>query len=63
MATAEEFLGLTKKRAQDVAEYKSIIFRLVSVDGDKFLGYPEDERDDRICVEIEKGVITKASIQ
>jgi hypothetical protein len=65
MATASEFLGLSKKRAQDVAEFKSLVFRLVSVDGERFLGYPpEDEtRNDRICVEVEKGAVVKATIQ
>jgi len=63
MATAEEFVGLSKSRAQDVAEYKSLVFRLVSVDGETFLGYPEDTRTDRICIEIEKGKVVIATIQ
>jgi len=63
MADANVFLGLTKKGAQNKAEEMNLIFRLVSVDGSNFLGYPEDNRDDRICVEIDKGAVTKATIQ
>jgi len=63
MTNAQEFISLSKHRAQDLAEFKSLVFRLVSVDGEIFLGYPEDKRDDRICVEIEKGSVIKAVIQ
>jgi len=63
MATPEEFIGVSKHKAQDLAEYKSLVFRLVSVDGEVFLGYPEDVRTDRICVEIEKGKVVTATIQ
>lgn len=63
MADANVFLGLTKKRAQDKAEEMNLIFRLVSVDGASFLGYPEDKRDDRVCVEIEASAVVKATIQ
>jgi len=65
MITADNFMGLTKKRAQDLAEAKSMIFRLISIDGDSFLPYPEmtDKREDRICVEIENSKVIKAIIQ
>lgn len=59
----EEFLGLTKKAAQDKAEAKNLIFRLISVDGEPFFGYPPDERTDRVCVEIEKGRVAKVTLQ
>jgi len=59
----EDFLGLSKKRAQDLAESKNLIFRLIKIDDENFLSYPEDVRDDRLCVEIEKGQVKKASIQ
>ena len=58
-----DFIGMTKKRAQDVAELKNLIFRLISIDGDPFLAYPEDERTDRVCVEIENGKVSKATIR
>lgn len=61
--TADDFIGLSKKRAQDVAEYNSLIFRLVRVDSEEMLGYPTDTNAERICVEIEKGIVVKASIQ
>ena len=60
---AEDFLGMSKKTAQDTAEKKSLIFRLISVDGEPFFSYPEDTRTDRLCIEIERGQITKAVIQ
>ena len=63
MADASTFVGMTKKGAQNKAEEMNLIFRLVSVDGSSYLGYPEDTRDDRVCVEIDKGAVTKATIQ
>lgn len=60
---ANDFIGLSKKRAQDLAEAKYMIFRLISVDGEAFLPYPDDKRDDRICCEIEKSKVVKATIQ
>ena len=60
---ADDFIGLSKKKAQDVAEYNSLIFRLVKVDGEEMLGYPTDTNSERICVEIENGKVVKASIQ
>ena len=58
-----EFIGLSKKRAQDLAEKKNMIFRLIRVDSEQFLPYPDDKRDDRVCCEIEKAKVIKASIQ
>ena len=60
---ASEFIGLSKDSAQDLADRANLIYRLISVDGSKYFDYPEDKRDDRICVEIEKGKITKAVMQ
>jgi hypothetical protein len=60
---AENFIGLSKKRAQDLAEAKNMIFRLISVDGETFFGPPTDTRDDRVCVEIEKAQVVNAYIQ
>lgn len=61
----EQFISLSKKSAQNLADRYNLIFRLVSVDGEKFFGYPEetDIRTDRICVEIEKGFVIKAEIR
>ena len=58
----EDFLGLTKKAAQDKAEAKNLIFRLIRIDADPFFAYP-DETDvctTRICVEIDNGKVSKA---
>lgn len=61
--SSNEFLGRSKKSAQDLAERKNLSFRLIRVDGESFFDYPKDYRRDRICVEIDSGKVTKASIQ
>lgn len=58
-----DFLGKSKKSAQDLAEKRNMIFRLIQSDGQEFFPYPEDKRDDRICIEFECGKVVKASIQ
>lgn len=63
MLKSEDFLGLTKKGAQDKAEAKNLIFRLIRKDGENFFSYPNDTRADRVCVEIDKGAVTKATFQ
>lgn len=63
MALSHEYLGLTKKAAQNLAEKRGLIFRLISVDGEGFLPYPDDARDDRVCVEIQGGQVTKATVR
>ena len=57
------FIGKSKKSAQDLAEKNNMIFRLISSDGQQFFPYPNDNRSDRICVELENGKVVKASIQ
>lgn len=57
-----KYLNLPKKDAQNLAERQNLIFRLISIDGEPYFAYPEDKRDDRICVEIENGKVTKATI-
>lgn len=59
----EQYLGLTKTSAQNKAEYDNIIFRLIRVDSQDFLSYPEDSRQDRVCVEIDDGKVTKVIFQ
>lgn len=60
---AKKYVGLTKKAAQDQADRDNLIYYLVSVDGEKRLGYPNDDRDDRLCVEMENRIIVKATIR
>jgi len=60
---AKEFIGLSKKRAQNVAEERNLIFRLIRNGEEKFFDYPEDKRSDRLCVEIDDGKVSKAVIQ
>jgi hypothetical protein len=60
---ASNFIGLSKTSAQNLCEAQSFIFRLISVDGEAFFAYPDDARTDRVCIEIEKGKVSKASIQ
>lgn len=60
---ASEFVGLTKKAAQDKAERANLIFRHVSADGESYLGAPSDPgRDDRVCIETVNGKVTSAEI-
>jgi len=63
MAKATDFIGLSKKSAQDLAEKRSLIFRLIRVDEEDFFSYPEDHMTDRVCVEIDKGKVTKAVLR
>jgi hypothetical protein len=63
MNTSEKFIGLSKKEAQNLAELENLIFRLIRVDDKNLFSYPEDPREDRVCVEIDKGSVTKAVIQ
>lgn len=58
------YIGLGKKAGQNLAEKANMLFHMVSVDGEKVLGYPENQepREDRICVEIVKGQIAKATL-
>ena len=56
----EDFIGLGKKSAQNLAENNNLIFRLISVDGENYLGYPEDNREDRVCVELISNKVVKA---
>jgi hypothetical protein len=60
---SEEFLGLSKKTGQDKAEKLNMIFRLIRIDGEMFMDYPEDVRQDRVCIEIENGKVVKADIR
>lgn len=58
-----DYLNLTKKGAQDKAERQNLIFRLIRVDAETFFSFPSesDKRDDRVCIEIDKGVVTKVT--
>lgn len=60
---AEDYLGLPKKAAQNKAEAGNLIFRLIRVDDKPFFDYPEDKRDDRVCVEVEAGKVVKVTFQ
>lgn len=60
---ATKYIGLPKKDAQNLAEKQSIIFRLIRVDERNILPYPDDVRTDRICVEVEKNKVVKATVQ
>jgi len=63
MANANDFIGQTKKGAQNMAEAKAMIFRLIRIDEEAYFSYPEEKREDRVCVEIDEGKVTKASVQ
>lgn len=57
------FIGLGKRPAQNLCESRNLIFHLVSVDGEEFLGYPKDQRTDRVCCEIVDDKVSSAVIQ
>lgn len=59
----EDYIGLTKKAAQNRAEERNLIFRLIRVDEKAMFDYPEDKRDDRVCVEVEGGKVVKVTFQ
>lgn len=63
MTNADKYLDLTKRSAQNLSEKENLIFRLIRIDQEKFLEYPEDFRTDRVCIEIDNGKVTKANIQ
>ena len=60
---SSEYIGMGKRQAQNRAELDNFIFRLIRVDGESFLPYPDDTRNDRLCVEIDGGKVTKAVIR
>lgn len=60
---SEIFLGLPKRSAQELAETYNLLFRLIRIDDKPFFPYPDDIREDRICVEIQSGKVVKAVIQ
>lgn len=59
---AEDFIGLTKKNAQDKAEGRNFIFRLIRIDNKAFFDYPpaNDFCAERLCVELENGKVVVA---
>jgi hypothetical protein len=57
------YIGMSKKGAQNKAEVENLIFRLIRIDGENYLPYPEDRADDRICIEIDAGKVSKAVIR
>lgn len=62
MTNTEQFKGMGKRAAQNLAEAKNLIFRLVSANGEVILGKPEDARVDRVCVVIENDKVAEAWI-
>lgn len=61
--TESDFMGMSKYRAQNRAEALNLIFRLIRIDDRAMFSYPTDHRDDRVCVEIDNGQITKVVFQ
>jgi len=61
MVKPEDFVGMSKLSAQNKAERANLIFRLIRIDDKPYFDYPEDNRTDRVCVEIDKGLITKST--
>jgi len=59
----EQFLGLTKRQSYSLAEKLGLMPHLVRMDERKLFGYPEDKRDDRVCLEFDSRKVTKATLQ
>lgn len=57
------FIGLSKVSAQNFAEANNLIFRLIRIDDERFMDYPEEQRTDRVCIEIDNFRVSKANIQ
>jgi len=60
---ADCYIGLSKKDSQNKADHLNHIFRLIRIDDKPMFSYPEDIRTDRVCIEIENGLVVKAVIQ
>jgi hypothetical protein len=41
----------------------NFLFRLIRVDTEHFFPYPPDTRTDRVCAELDAGVVSVASIR
>ena len=66
--SSDMFLNKTKKSSQDLAEKHSIIYRLIRINNENFMSYPDSSDDrskmmDRVCIEIDNGKVTKAVFQ
>jgi len=60
---SEQFLGLAKKDAQNLADRMNLIFRLIRIGDKEFFKYPEEEsRGDIVCIEIDQSRVVKATI-
>lgn len=60
---ASKYIGLPKKAAQNQADRDNLMYFLIRIDDKDYFPYPDDDRDDRLCVEIENRVIVKATIR
>lgn len=63
MVDVNVLIGMGKRQSQNKVEAMNLIYRLIRVDGETIQSYPEDVRDDRVCVEIDNGKVTKATVQ
>lgn len=62
MAGVNDFIGQTKKGSQNIAEARGLVYRLIRIDRESYMPYPDDIRDDRVCIEIDNGKVSKAKI-
>ena len=62
MIDTNRYIGLGKRRAQNLAEADNLVFRLVSSNGEVILGRPDDVQPDRLCVVIEGDQVKEAWI-
>ena len=62
MIDTSKYIGMGKRRAQNLAEHDNLIFRLISSNGKIILGKPESIQSDRLCVVIENDQVKEAWI-
>lgn len=62
MIDTNRYIGLGKRRAQNLAEADNLIFRLVSANGEVILGKPDNVQADRLCVVVENDQVKEAWI-
>lgn len=60
---SEQFLGLTKRQSYDLAEKLGLMVRIIRMGEKPLLPYPNDVRDDRICLELDERRVSKAVVQ
>lgn len=54
--------GRRRRARRNIAEARGLVYRLIRIDRESYMPYPDDIRDDRVCIEIDNGKVSKAKI-